>query len=242
MKNAKNCVLASLLLLSFGEFAYAGSSVSGLSQQELNKLGQQEAKGNSAYNNFTVKDDKLKEINPEYGKTDLTSTYNSMQAPTAAGNAKKWQCLSYTDAQISGFYKSTIATEKQLAVDCDAIRAAEKTNDKMEGRYGDPLENELVRLFTERQNEQTNNSKNGNVNIECSPLGGTSEYTTEERCLVQMLPVEKTCTRELKVTCYNKETGKLLDGTETCGTDKLPPKSISSLGGWGTSRWWRCRS
>lgn len=232
MINAKKCVLTTLLLLSFsGGAALAANSTSGLSQQELNKLGQDSAKTTGAYKGFNVKDDSLKKINPDYAKTDLVSTYNSMQAPTAAGTAKKWQCLSYTDAQISGFYKSQKAADKQLAVDCDTIRAAEKTNDKMGSQYSDPLENDLVRLFTERQNDQEKNKANGNVNIECSPLGGTGATQREEKCLVQMLPVEKTCNRQLTVKCYANDTGKFLDDfTDYClsrvGIDKT--KQIGS--------------
>lgn len=231
--NARKHLLTSLMLLSFSGLTNAG--VSGLSQQELNKLGQSEAKQTKAIKGFKVSDSDLRTINPNYAETNLTNTYNSMKAPTEAGSAKKWQCLSYTDAQIQQFYKSSNATEKQLAVDCDAIRAAEKTNDKMDGNYGDPLENALVKMFTERQNEQIKKGASGDINIECSPLAGAGGPETEEACVVQMLPVEKTCTRELKVTCYNKETGQLLTGNETCGTDKLPPNSVSSLGNWSTS-------
>ena len=236
MINANKCLLTSLLLLSFSGVSYAATSLAGKSQQELNKIGQSEAKQTKAIKGFTINDSNLRTINPNYAETDLTSTYNAMKAPTEAGSAKKWQCLSYTDAQIQQMYKSATATDKQLAVDCDAIRSAEKTNDKMDGNYGDPLENALVKMFTERQNEQIKNGASGDINIECSPLGGAGGPETEEVCTVQLLPVEKTCSRELKVVCYDQKTGLLLTGNEICRTDILPAKSVSSLGGWSSSR------
>lgn len=208
MINARKNVLTSLLLLSLSGAVFAANSMSGMSQQELNKLGQDAAKGTKAIQGFKIDDSQLKTIKADYANSDLVTTYNPNKAATEQGSAKKWQCLSYTDAQIQAMYKSSNPSEKSLAAECDPIRLNEMTNDKMQGRYGDPLENELVRLFTERQNSNNQNASAGNVNISCSPLAGSNNEKTEESCIINMLPVEKTCVRTLKVACYASDTGK----------------------------------
>lgn len=60
MINAKKCVLASLLLFGYSGGAFADSKLSGMAQQELNKLGQGEAKQTKAIKGFQISDNKLR--------------------------------------------------------------------------------------------------------------------------------------------------------------------------------------
>lgn len=104
MINAKKCVLASLLLFGYSGGAFADSKLSGMAQQELNKLGQGEAKQTKAIKGFQISDNKLRTINPNYAETNLTSTYSSMGgwAALSSGATQNVYFSDYTGGAESG--------------------------------------------------------------------------------------------------------------------------------------------